>query len=203
MAFVFPPGRKDGPVTGIREAKVFLCFSPKKNAYRMKVFPALIALLIVSINLNGQTIAYQELPRPSAKPGLDLYLHYDSPRDEVIIQNGKLTHISKTYVYDENRPWVATPTDVATRKVADAVPLNGHQLNSLQEMIQGTGIMQLPAREYGAPNGQRSYDYQMDIRSGGQSRSVTYRSNPSYATAPPAFDHMKEYLWRLVTEAEY
>ncbi|MCB0587280.1 MAG: hypothetical protein KDD06_18420 [Phaeodactylibacter sp.] len=169
----------------------------------MRVFPLLITLFSFVIQLSGQGMAFQELPRPASKPGLDIYLHYDSPRDEILIQDGKLTHISKNYVYDENRPWVATPADVSLRKVANEVPLNGHQLTSLQEMIQGTGIMQLTDQEYGAPNGQRSYDYQMDIRSGGQSRSVTYRSNPSYATAPPAFDRMKEYLWRLVTELEY
>ena len=169
----------------------------------MRVFPLLITLFSFVIQLSGQGMAFQELPRPASKPGLDIYLHYDSPRDEILIQDGKLTHISKNYVYDENRPWVATPADVSLRKVANEVPLNGHQLTSLQEMIQGTGIMQLTDQEYGAPNGQRSYDYQIDIRSGGQSRSVTYRSNPSYATAPPAFDRMKEYLWRLVTELEY
>ncbi|MCB0587684.1 MAG: hypothetical protein KDD06_20500 [Phaeodactylibacter sp.] len=169
----------------------------------MRVFPVLIALLSVVFQLNGQTIAYQELPRPAAKPGIDLFFHYDSPRDVVIIQNGKLTHISRNYVYDENRPWVATPVDVSERTVADAVPLNGHQLKSLQEMIGSTGIMQLPEREYGAPAGQRSYDYQMRIRSEGRERSVLYRSNPSYAIAPPAFDRMKEYIWKLVTEVEY
>ncbi|MCB0595200.1 MAG: hypothetical protein H6557_24315 [Lewinellaceae bacterium] len=169
----------------------------------MKVFPLLITLSTFMFNLNAQTIAYQELSRPASKPGLDIYLHYDSPQDEVLIQNGKLTHISKTYVYDENRPWVATPVDVATRKVADGVALNGHQLNSLQQMIQNTGILQLPQQEYGAPGDQRSYDYQMRIRSGGQDKAVIYRSNPSFATAPPAFDRMKEYIWRLVTEVEY
>ncbi|MCO6480221.1 MAG: hypothetical protein J5I94_26515 [Phaeodactylibacter sp.] len=169
----------------------------------MKVFPALITLLAIVFQLNAQTIAYQELPRPAAKPGLDIYLHYDSPRDEVIIQNGKLTHISKTFVYDENRPWETTPVDVATRTVANGVPLNGHQLSSLREMIRNTGIMQLPKQEYGAPAGQRSYDYQMRIRSEGQDRAVIYRSNPNFAIAPASFDRMKEYIWKLVTEVEY
>ncbi|MCB0583405.1 MAG: hypothetical protein KDD10_29270 [Phaeodactylibacter sp.] len=169
----------------------------------MRVFPVLIALLSFVFQLNGQGMAYPGSSLPAAKPGLDIYLRYDSPRDEVIVQNGKLTHISKTYIYDENRPWDATPVDVSQRTVANAIPLNGHQLNSLREMIQTTGIMQLPEQEYGAPSGQRSYDYQMHIRSEGQEKAVLYRSNPSFANAPPAFDRMKEYLWKLVTEVEY
>ena len=168
----------------------------------MKVFSVLITLLSFAFQLNAQQMAYRESARPASKPGLDIYLQFSSPRDEVVIEDGKLTHIAKTYIYDNNRPWVATPVDMTEQKVADAIPLNGHQLTALQEMILSTGIMQLPKQEYGAPAGERSYDYQFRIRSGGQSQAVTYRSNPSYAVAPPAFGQMKEHLWKLVTEVE-
>ncbi len=169
----------------------------------MKVFSVLITLLIFSLHLTAQPMAYGEPSAPASRAGLDIYLHFSSPRDEVLIENGKLTHIATTYIYDENRPWAATPVDMSRRTVADAVPLNGHQLKALEEVILNSGIMQLPRQEYGAPAGQRSYDYQFRIRSGGQSRAVIYRSNPSYAVAPPAFGRMKEYVWKLVTEVGY
>lgn len=168
----------------------------------MKFILSLTATLVFTLTLNAQVIPYQELPRPQAKPGLDIVLEYSSPRDEVIIKNGKLTHVSKTYHYDEQRPYVASPVGMSSNTISDATPLSGQQLTALKNMINSCGIMSLPQSDYGASSNERSYDYSFYIVNNGQRRSITYHSNPSYSQAPPSFDRLKEYVWRLVTEVE-
>ncbi len=168
----------------------------------MKVFSVLISLLGLALSLHAQVISYQELPRPASKPGLDIYFYFSSPGDEVIIENGKLTHIAKKQIYDQDRPWVATPAGVSRQAVADAVPLNGHQLNSLREMIHSSGFLGLPQSEYGAPSDQRSNLYQMYIRSQGSEKKIIYYHSPSSGQPPAAFRQLKEYIWSVVARVE-
>ncbi|MCB9302568.1 MAG: hypothetical protein H6566_18145 [Lewinellaceae bacterium] len=168
----------------------------------MKGLPLLITLIGLCFQLNAQAIAYQSLPIPETRPGLDILLHYSSPRDEVIIQDGKLTHIARKFHYDESRPYVATPVAVTQQTVADGIPLNGRQLTALKEMIKGSDFLYLPENTYGAPEGDRSYDYSLRIKAEGHEKAVSYRSTPSYANAPAPFERMQEYIWKLVTEAE-
>ncbi|HMQ48458.1 MAG TPA: hypothetical protein PKA00_13640 [Saprospiraceae bacterium] len=151
---------------------------------------------------NAQTIPYQELPRPAARPGMDLVFQYESPRDLVLVKNGKITHISKIHHYDEDRPWVATPVHISQQTVLDQVPLNGTQLQALQEMIQSSDFLYLPLNEYGAPQDERAYPYHIKIITGDQEKSVFFYSNPTYAPAPVPFARMEEYVWKLVTEVE-
>lgn len=167
----------------------------------MKVMLSLL-MVFFCFSLAAQVIPYQELPTPASKPGLDLVLEYTSPRDEVVIRNGKITHISKTYHYDEERPYVATPVGVSSRTIANATPLNGQQLNAFKEQINSSGIMNLSQKSFGAPYGERSYDYSLRISMNGRQQEIVFRSNPSYSNAPYPFELMKEYIWRLVAEVE-
>jgi len=168
----------------------------------MKVVLSLIAVVFFVNALPAQVIPYQELPTPESKPGIDLVLEYESPRDEVRVENGKLTHISKTYHYDENRPYSASPVGMSSRAISESTPLNGRQLTALENHIKSSGILDLPNSSYGAPQGERSYDYILRMTVNGQRKSVVFRSNPSYAHAPTAFERMKEYIWQLVAEVE-
>ena len=168
----------------------------------MKVLIAVVNMLCLVFTINAQVISYQEIPTPESKAGLNIFLEYTSPRDEVIISNGKLTHISKTYHYDENRPYVATPVSMSTNVIANKIPLNGRQLTNLQDMIRSSGLTKLQRQSYGAPHGQRSYDYTLRLEVDDRTYSYIYRSNPSYPHAPQQFTQMKEYIWRLVAEVE-
>jgi hypothetical protein len=168
----------------------------------MKIVLSLIAAFICTLTLNAQVIPYQELPRPQAKPGLDLVLEYSSPRDEVMIKNGKLTHVSKTYHYDEQRPYVASPVGMSSNTISDGTPLSGQQLTALSNIINNCGILSLPQSDYGASIEERSYDYSFYIVNNGQRRNITYHSNPSYPHAPQSFERLKEYVWKLVAEVE-
>jgi hypothetical protein len=169
----------------------------------MKAILSLIVLCsTVAFSLNAQVIPYQELPSPESKPGIDLVLEYESPRDKIVVRDGKLTHISKTYHYDENRPYNANPVGMSSRAISESVPLNGRQLTALKNQIQSSGILSLPGSTFGAPQGERSYDFILRIVVDGQQKSVIFRSNPSYASPPMEFERMKEYIWRLVAEAE-
>lgn len=167
-----------------------------------KNFLATTFLALCTIMASAQVIPYQQLPTPATKPGSDLVLEYSSPRDEVIVQGGKLTHISKTYHYDHNRPQVAAPIGTSQRTVLNAEPLNGRQLTALEQGIHSSGIFNLTDSSYGAPDGQSSYDYRIKVRMNGQQRDIVFRSNPSYSYAPQAFEVIKDYVWRLVTEVE-
>jgi hypothetical protein len=168
----------------------------------MKMLIAVMSMLCMFATIDAQVISYQEIPTPESKAGINVFLEYTSPRDEVIISNGKLTHISKTYQYDENRPYVATPVSMSTSVIANNIPLNGRQLTSLKEAIRNSGLTKLQRQNYGAPHGQRSYDYTLRIEVDGRAYSYIYRSNPSYPNAPQQFNQMKEYIWKLVAEAE-
>ncbi|MCB0570289.1 MAG: hypothetical protein KDC66_11015 [Phaeodactylibacter sp.] len=168
----------------------------------MKTLSVLAMFLVFGFQLSAQTLAYQSLPVPAVKPGLDILLHYTSPSDEVIVKDGKLTHIATTYHYDESRPYVATPAGVSQQAILESVPLNGHQLNALKDMINNSDFLYLPGSTYGAPEGQRSYDYNLHIKADGREKAVAYRSNPSYGNAPAPFERMQEYIWKLVTEVE-
>lgn len=159
-------------------------------------------LLIVLNAASAQTIPYQELPRPAARPGMDLVFQYESPRDLVLVKDGKITHVAKIHHYDEERPWVATPVHISQQTVLDQIPLNGTQLQALLEMIQSSDFLYLPLNEYGAPQDERAYPYHLHVLTGGQEKSVFFYSNPSYAPAPVPFARLEEYVWKLVTEVE-
>ncbi len=168
----------------------------------MKKLPVLAILIFFCIQINAQPLAFQSLHAPAARPGMDILLHYTTPRDEVIIQEGKLTHISKKYHYDESRPYIATPAGASQQLVADGIPLNGHQLNALKEMISSSDFLYLPEDSYGAPDSRPGYEYNLRIKADGREKSVAYHSQPGRGNAPAPFERMQEYIWKLVTEVE-
>lgn len=166
----------------------------------MKVFGFSILLSVFCLQLPGQVIPYQELSRPAPKPGTDLYLYYSSPSDEVIVENGKITHRSKNYRRDTDDPYSATSTNPSKQSVAESIPLNGHQLSGLKQRVNNSGFFQDQPRRHRASSD--AVQYELRIRVDGKEQRMAFSSNPSYAGAPPSFEHITDYLWRVVTEVE-
>ena len=167
--------------------------------------PICLLLLLFTFNslLQGQTNAWGEYTRPATKPGIDIVFHYESPRDEIIVKDGRLTHIAKNHHYDENRPWEDTPVAVSRQTLVEARPLNGHQLQALEEMIKSSNFLYLPKSEYGASSGEEANPYSLSIRTKEGSKTIIYRGTPGgYYQAPEAFKRLEEYAWKLIISIE-
>lgn len=165
----------------------------------MKKVGLLFVVLAAVLQLPAQVIPYQELDRPEQKPGKDLFLVYEGPQDRIEVHDGKITHTSKRYHPGDGG---AQAVQVSTQAVAEAIPLSGRQLTALKEMVQQSGLMQMPRPVYGAPAGQAAEELEIRVKMEGGKQYVRFRTNERFANAPAPFDYIRQYLWRLVTEVE-
>lgn len=152
------------------------------------------ALSVFALQLPAQVIPYQELSRPSSKPGTDTYLYYSSPRDEIVVKDGQLSHFSKNYHHGAG--------EVSLQSVAEGVPLNGRQLLALKDMINSSGLAQLDRRAYGALDGGPETESVLRVRVDGREQAVLFRSGPGHSSPPTPFSQISQHLWQLVTEVE-
>mgnify|MGYP000633144007 CR=1 FL=1 len=159
----------------------------------MKEFSLIVFLTFLFFASSAQVIPYQELPRPASKPGTDIYLRFESPGDEIIIEDGYLTHQSKNYHHEEGYA-----TAVSSQSVAESVPLDGRQLTILKERIASSNFYQARVTSGSRMGGEHSLHIRTDQ---GENRLV-FAGNPDYAGAPPAYRRIVDYLWQLIIEVE-
>jgi hypothetical protein len=116
-----------------------------------------------------------------------LEIRYESPGLSATLRDTALEFVKKTYSYPH--PAATTPSEV--KQTRGAVTLSATQLENLRSVMTNSGFMKLkPA--YGAPEEERHYPYMLEVTLDGESRSVVYRSNPSYLPAPQAFSQVQQ-----------
>ena len=168
----------------------------------MKKAVLLFALLAVCLHLTAQVIPYQELSRPEQKPGTDYKIYFETPRDLIIVRDGYISHQSKNYHQSSPGGYSAQPVKYSAQTVLEGVPLNGNQLLALKDRVKNSGLLGLDRSAFGAPAHQSGQDHIIRIEMDGQKRSLVYRRNASFPSAPAPFNQFSEYLWWLLTEVE-
>lgn len=162
----------------------------------------LFVLLAAGLPSFAQVIPYQELSRPEQKPGTDLKIHFETPHDLIVVQNGRISHQSKNYHSSEPGGYSAQPVQYSVQTVVEGIPLNGNQLLALKEAVKNSGLLRLERSVFGAPARQNGEDHFIRVRIDGEQRNMVFRRNDRFPSAPGAFNEVSQYLWWLVTEVE-
>jgi hypothetical protein len=126
-----------------------------------------------------------------------LSVHYQSWTDEITIENKHIKHVHREYEYDN--PVSGNPSGSKQSVLTDH-NLTQQQWEDLKTYIRNSGFEKLED-VYGAPEGYRSYPYNLTIGWGTEKKEVKYRSNPSYGEAPLAFKNIENYLLTLSEQA--
>lgn len=118
---------------------------------------------------------------------------YDSSDDDIEIASRHIKHVQTQFEFAN--PVSAVPTGSrAVELVNSDLTLAEHE--ELVSFIRDCGFDSL-APAYGAPVDRRHYAYVLTIGFGNERKMVSYRSNPSYETAPEEFRRVEEYVLEL------
>jgi len=116
---------------------------------------------------------------------------YDSWTERIEIEEGRLSYFVTRYEYE--KPYMATPSSSQVDTVALARPLSPRQLHELASTVRSSGFFSLDDA-YGAPEGHRYYPYAITVIMPEKEKTVSFRSNPEFEEAPPAFQVVEKKL---------
>lgn len=128
-------------------------------------------------------------------------VHYQSPFEEVHVEQGRLTYLDKVHHYPPDHPMVATPDSVTTVIKVDARRVPRSRMKALRQVIISTNFFELKDK-YGISERRRYYPFQLDVRLKNQRKKVMYRSNPSAGPMPDAFSTIQAYMLLLAKRME-
>ncbi len=107
----------------------------------------------------------------------------------------RVTRIQQTF----DQPASSVPSSLSSKTMKGT--LTEAQVTKLKSLIRTNGFMDLNPY-YGAPERQRFYPYTVHVKSGGQDKIVTFRSNPSYPGSPEAFRQVEQMINDLTAAAD-
>ena len=157
------------------------------------------AIMVAAALALAATFAAESGGNPP--PGTLVSINYHSWNEviEIDARRGRIVDRETRFEYESDVS--DTPKSSKTVTPLDA-PVTKDQIKQLTDLVTHSGVMQLAA-SYGAPEGQRSYPYEIDITFEGEpTKIVKYRSNPSFEAEPEAFTKVVAYLHDLCRSFE-
>jgi len=130
----------------------------------------------------------------AAKPA-DLRLSYDSPEKTITVTNGRLHVAIRVYGYDN--PASATPSSIKIE--TNSRELTPGESAALIAAVRKNKFFSLE-ESYGAPSNERFYAYSITIIMKGKKKTVVYRGNPSFPSAPEPFNRLEALLLSLAAK---
>ncbi|MBL8018323.1 MAG: hypothetical protein JNM27_01540 [Leptospirales bacterium] len=125
-----------------------------------------------------------------------IHVSYSSSTTRIVVEDSMLivTRLEQEFANP------VSPVPSSTKATSMQGGLTGDQITRLRNTIQKNGFLGLNAT-YGAPEGQRFYPYRIELNIDGQAKSVLYRSNPAYESAPKPFSELESLLNELTAVA--
>jgi hypothetical protein len=132
-------------------------------------------------------------PRTDSPRMKGVEILYKAPMLALIIRDGSLSYTRQVDV-TYTRPWNDVPESSRERTGGGIV--SEQEVRSLLDTADGCGFFSLNDA-YGAPGDERYYPYEISITRDSRKKIVIFRSNPSYAGAPPCFVALQEKITAL------
>ena len=148
----------------------------------------LLLCVTIGINIAGNLDA-QVAPKLKVK---QIHLEYKSPNKSVEIKDTVLIVTEKKDVFDNPVSSIPSRSTFEDKNYT----LTKKEVYDLIKFIQDNKFYELNS-SYGAPEGERSYPTTITIQMHGRDKSVVYRNNPSFESAPEAFRKTEGYLLKL------
>ncbi|KAA3635775.1 MAG: hypothetical protein DWQ02_09315 [Bacteroidetes bacterium] len=162
----------------------------------------LLALMSVLVLFACKTTTSTTQPEVKAPVEIDtlgtISISYDSPWLDITIADKKMTKVKTTHYFAETN-FSSVPDSMSTETLMDGVVLSDSIMNELNTLLDEQNFWELE-EQYGAPEQQRYYPYVISAEMMGKSKTVTYRSNPSYDLAPQAFTQVEAFIKTLNTD---
>lgn len=168
-----------------------------RNTAASFIVLALISVLVLFTCKTTTTTTQPEVKAPVEVDTLrTIAISYDSPWLDISIADKKITKVKTTHYFAETN-FSSVPDSMSTETLMDAVVLSDSIMNELNSLLD-ENFWDLE-EQYGAPEQQRYYPYVISAEMIGKSKTVTYRSNPSFDLAPQAFSTLEAFLKDLTS----
>ncbi|MDX1667021.1 MAG: hypothetical protein R3350_07325, partial [Saprospiraceae bacterium] len=128
--------------------------------------------------------------------GDSLYIHYQSPFEEITVENGRMTHVGRIHHTPPEQPFVATPDSITVQKIIDDRKLSEVHMANLRSTLEQYEFMKLDS-VYGAPENMRFYPYTLRVKYEGREKEVLFRSHPAHEGQPLAFGRVQRQLRKI------
>ncbi len=156
----------------------------------------LLALMSVLVLFACKTTTNTTQPEVKAPVEVDtlgtISVNYDSPWLDITIADKKLTKVKTTHYFAETN-FSSVPDSMSTETLMDGVLLSDSIMNELNTLLTRQSFWELE-EQYGAPEQLRYYPYIISAEMIGKSKTVTFRSNPSFDLAPQSFTAVEAFL---------
>lgn len=155
-----------------------------------------LALLIGITSCKTSSKSSSEATAPVVIDPLELLtVSYDSPWMDISIEKKQITKIKTQHHFKESN-FSSVPDSISTQTLKDREMLSDSILNEMQKLLDDKKFWELEDN-YGAPEGQRFYPYTITAKKDTLTKTVVFRSNPSYGLAPDAFREVEKFLTEL------
>lgn len=128
----------------------------------------------------------EELPKNVFK------VTYNSPWTAITIEEGKITKVKTQHHFNDDN-FSSVPDSTSVHKVMEGVAFSDSLTTGLKKMLNDKNFWELDDA-YGAPDDYRHYPYTISAILNEKSKTVVFRSNPSFGLAPDAFNLIESFL---------
>jgi hypothetical protein len=147
--------------------------------------------LLVSLLILVFTIALNSQVAPKLKVK-QIQLEYKTSNKSIQVRDTSLIITEKKDVFDNPASSIPSSSKFEDKNYT----LTKKEVYDLIKFIQDNKFFDLND-SYGAPEAERNYPTQIFIKMLGNEKEVVYRSNPSFESAPEAFNKIETYLLKL------
>jgi hypothetical protein len=155
---------------------------------------SMVFFTIYSCNTTTKTPTAEVTPVPEVVKNI-FKVTYNSPWTAITIEEGKITKVKTEHHFNDDN-FSSVPDSTSTHKLKDGIVLSDSLNNELKKLLDNKQFWELEDI-YGASENSRYYPYTISAINGEKSKTVVFRSNPSFGLAPEAFRDIETFLIEL------
>ncbi len=155
---------------------------------------SLVLLTIFSCNTTTKTPKAEVTPVVEAPKNI-FKVTYNSPWTAITIEEEKITKVKTKHHFNEDN-FTSVPDSTSLHKLMEGVAFSDSLSTKLKQILNDDKFWELEDA-YGAPEGQRYYPYTISATQNEKTKTVVFRSNPSFGLAPEVFRTLEKFLNEL------